>query len=63
MKFPIAFTSLICDVLVKQKPGILSVEDVVGVNPSSLNFSCKLFTGNHVPNIVFPKLKFLISHI
>lgn len=56
MKLPITFTSLISSALIKQKHGILSIKDDVGVNPSPLNFSYLMFVGNHIPDTVLPKI-------
>lgn len=36
----------------KQKYDMLNVKDVVSISSSPLNLSYKLFTGNHVPDIV-----------
>lgn len=56
VKLHIAFPFLITWVMMKQKPNILIFEDVASVSESLLNFSYKLFIGNHVPYIVLPNL-------
>lgn len=56
MKLPIAFTSLISGVPISQKPDIFSGEDIVGASSSPLNFSYRLFTMSHVPDISLPKI-------
>lgn len=61
MKFPIAFSSLICDILINQKSHILTSDDVIGVPPSPLNFSYKLFGGKYVQNIVLRTFQILMN--
>lgn len=56
VKLPIVFPFSITGVLMKQKYDILIVEYVVDVSPSPLNFSYRLFFGNHVIYIVLPNL-------
>lgn len=56
IKFPIAFPSFIVDILVKQKLDILTVEDIVRIPMSPLNFSYILFVGKHVSSIVLSNI-------
>lgn len=51
-KFPIAFPSLICGIILKQHPGIFCSTDVVCKRECALSLHEKLFARKHVPNIV-----------
>ena len=52
VKLPIAFPSLICGIILRQYPGILTDKDSVCKRDSALSFHYKLFHGSHVPDIV-----------
>ncbi|XP_058767451.1 uncharacterized protein LOC131641153 [Vicia villosa] len=52
VKGPIAFPSLICDIILNQHPGILVESDSICKRGSALSFHYKLFQGTHVPDIV-----------
>lgn len=57
MKLPISFPSLIFGFTVHQKPENLSIDDVPGVKYNPLDFSYYMLAGNHVPDIVLPKIQ------
>jgi hypothetical protein len=52
MSLPIAFPSLICGIIITQHPGIVSSDDVARKRESPLLFHYKLFSKQHVPDIV-----------
>ncbi|XP_058747177.1 uncharacterized protein LOC131620187 [Vicia villosa] len=52
VKGPIAFPSLICDIILNQHPGILVETDSICKRESALSLHYKLFQGTHVPDIV-----------
>lgn len=55
---PIVFFSLITGIYnVEQEPNILTAEDIVGIAPSPLNFSYKLFAEKYVTDIVLSNLQ------
>ncbi|XP_058784237.1 uncharacterized protein LOC131659009 [Vicia villosa] len=52
VKGPITFTSLICDIILNQHPGILVETDSICKRESALSFHYKLFQRTHVRDIV-----------
>jgi hypothetical protein len=51
-KLPIAFPSIICGIILSQKPGILSTSDIPSRRKPPLSIHYKLFEGSHVNDIV-----------
>lgn len=62
IKLTYGFPSLIYGILIKQKNEIIYVEDGVGVSPSLLNFSYKLFARKRVPHIVPPNIPNIVEY-
>lgn len=54
--FTISFPSLICNILIKKKPYIMTSEDIICVPLNPLKFSYKFFTRKHVQHIVLSNL-------
>ncbi|XP_050875528.1 uncharacterized protein LOC127079151 [Lathyrus oleraceus] len=52
VKLPIAFPSMICGIILKQHPGILSSNDLPSRRKPALSVHYKLFEGSHVEDIV-----------
>jgi len=52
VKFPIAFPSLLCSIILDQHPNIKTVKDIPNKRESPLTLHQKLFGANHVPDIV-----------
>lgn len=52
VKLPIAFPTLLCDIILDQAPGIKYDSDVPKKRESPLSFHYKLFGNHHVPDIV-----------
>ncbi|XP_050896278.1 uncharacterized protein LOC127103020 [Lathyrus oleraceus] len=52
VKLPIAFTSMICGIILNQHPGILSSNDLPSRRKPDLSVHYKLFEGSHVEDIV-----------
>jgi hypothetical protein len=53
IKLPIAFSSLITELILSQHPSILLPEEYESKRPPPISFNCKLFAEPHVPDIVF----------
>jgi len=52
LKFPIAFPTLLCSIILDQYPNIKTVNDVPGKREAPLTVHHKLFGVDHVPDIV-----------
>ncbi|XP_050874865.1 uncharacterized protein LOC127078453 [Lathyrus oleraceus] len=52
IKLPIAFTSIICGIILSQKPGILSTSDIPSRRKTPLSIHYKLFEGSHVKDVM-----------
>jgi hypothetical protein len=52
VSLPIAFPTLLCGIIISQHPGIVSSDDVAKKRESPLIFHYKLFSNQHVPDIV-----------
>ncbi|XP_050890169.1 uncharacterized protein LOC127095535 [Lathyrus oleraceus] len=52
VKLPIAFPSMICGIILKQHPGILSSNDLPSIRKPALSVHYKLFEGSPVEDIV-----------
>jgi hypothetical protein len=57
VKMPIAFPTLICDIILAQYPGIFTEADVPSKRESDLSLDFRLFEGTHVADIVAPSVK------
>jgi hypothetical protein len=57
VKIPIAFPSMIIEIILRQHPSILLPSDVTSKKGSLLTFDYRLFVETHVPNIVLPTWK------
>lgn len=47
---------MISGILIKQNHDIVTAKDEIGISPSLLNFSYKLFVGKYVSGIVLPNI-------
>ncbi len=54
VKMPIAFPTLICDIILNQHPGICTEADVPKRMESDLSLDYRLFEGTHAADIVAP---------
>ncbi|KAI5387844.1 hypothetical protein KIW84_073801 [Lathyrus oleraceus] len=52
VKLPIAFTSIICGIILSQQPGILNTSDIPSRRKPPLSIHYKLFEDSHVNDIV-----------
>jgi len=52
VKFPIAFPTLLCSIILDQHPNIKIVKDVPNMRECPLTLHHNLFGANHAPNIV-----------
>ncbi|XP_050896049.1 uncharacterized protein LOC127102754 [Lathyrus oleraceus] len=52
VKFPIAFPSIICGIILSQHPRILSASDIPSRRKTPLSIHYKLFEGSHVNDVV-----------
>ncbi|MCI96858.1 envelope-like protein, partial [Trifolium medium] len=50
VKLPIAFPSLITEIILNQHPTILRPNEAESKKPLQLSFNYKLFAGEHVPD-------------
>ncbi|MCI45666.1 envelope-like protein, partial [Trifolium medium] len=57
VKLPLAFPSLITEIILSQHPDILCPDEIESKKPPPLSLDYKLLIGKHVPNIVIPKRK------
>ncbi|MCI23382.1 envelope-like protein [Trifolium medium] len=57
MKLPIAFPSLITEIILSQHPDILHPGEIESKKLLPLSLDYKLLVGKHVPDIVIPKRK------
>ncbi|CAJ2659431.1 unnamed protein product [Trifolium pratense] len=57
IKMPIAFPTLICDIILSQHPGICTESDVPVTRPSAFTMDFRLLEGTHVADIVVASLK------
>lgn len=49
-------------VLVNQRPGIITNEEVMGFRDNSVTFSYRLFVGTHVPDMYIPNIHFNLTN-
>ncbi|PNX66906.1 envelope-like protein, partial [Trifolium pratense] len=54
---PIAFPTLICDIILSQHPGICTESDVPVTRPSALTMDFRLLEGTHAADIAVASLK------
>ncbi|KAK2374492.1 hypothetical protein QL285_075449 [Trifolium repens] len=52
VKLPIAFPTLLCDLILEQQPALKTVDDVAKPREAPLSFHFKLFAKHHAPDIV-----------
>jgi hypothetical protein len=52
VKFPIAFPTLLCNIMLSQHPDLIFAADMAMKKESPLTFHQKLFGDNHVPDLV-----------
>jgi len=52
VKCPIAFPILLCGIMLDQHPSLITVVDIPEKRESPLTLHPKLFSANHVPDIV-----------
>jgi len=52
VKCPIAFPTLLCYIMLDQRPSLITVADIPEKRESPLTLHPKLFSANHVPHIV-----------
>jgi len=52
VKFPIAFPTLLCNIMLRQHPGLITADDLPMKRESSLTIHQKLFGKNHVVDLV-----------
>jgi uncharacterized RmlC-like cupin family protein len=52
VKIPIAFPTLLCNIMIEQHPSLITAADIPKKRESPLTIHSKLFGSNHVPDIV-----------
>ncbi|MCI76055.1 envelope-like protein, partial [Trifolium medium] len=57
VKMPIAFPTLICDIILSQHPEIFIEADVPSRRESDLSLDFRLFKGTHAADIAAPSVK------